>query len=48
VRAALSTRWSKERRAELSWQMLRQLRPKVDADYWGLAIGWFNGFLWQS
>eukprot|EP00435_Cladocopium_sp_Y103_P024822 s116_g6.t1 len=28
VRAPLSTRWSKHRRAELTWQMLRQLRPK--------------------
>lgn len=31
VRAPLSTRWSKERRAELSWQMLRQLQPKDSA-----------------
>ena len=29
VAAPLSTRWTKERREELVWQMLRQLRPST-------------------
>jgi len=38
VRAPLSTRWSKVRRAELTWKMLRQIRPKDWLDLRKISI----------
>ena len=42
VRAELSTRWTKQRRAELTWQMLAELRPKAEGRKLLIGCSWMT------